>query len=202
MEKPSVSVCQTMPFSTTSAPTSSTTTAMTVQTSTNSSNDGCSDEAGRDTSTLVGDAAAKRSCKPGLKATTSQTSSKRNMELASLSDSNSSGTSSSSKSAKHKKSKREKIPTKNHLLLRAAIDAGEKWELDLERVHGLTDEEACVCVSILAKHCQKDVFPPEGSRFVKLAREGWKHWKEAKRVRKLCPGCGDQTKIDGVWIML
>jgi hypothetical protein len=167
-----------------------------------SSNDGCSDEAGRDTSTLVGDAAAKRSCKPGLKATTSQTSSKRNMELASLSDSNSSGTSSFSKSAKHKKSKREKIPTKNHLLLRAAIDAGENWELDLERVHGLTDEEACACVSILAKHCQKDVFPPEGSRFVKLAREGWKHWKEAKRVRKLCPGCGDQTKIDGVWIML
>jgi hypothetical protein len=138
-----------MPFSKTSAPTSSTTTAMTVQTSTNSSDDGCSDEAGRDTSTLVGDAAAKRSCKPGLKATTLQMSLKRNMELASLSDSNSSGTSSLSKSDKHKKSKREKNPTKNHLLLRAAIDAGEKWELDLERVHGLTDEEACVWVCLV-----------------------------------------------------
>jgi hypothetical protein len=192
-----------MSFSTTSASTSSKITAMTARTSTNSLKDDCSDEAGRDTSALVGDQPAKRFMKSGSKAMPSQQSLKHTMELASSSGSSSSDTSSSFKSAKRKRSKREKIPTKNHLVLRSAIEAGGNWELDLERVHGLTDEEACVRVSILAKHCQKDVFPPsKGNRFVELAREGWKHWKEADRLMKLYPECGNQTKIDGIWIML
>jgi hypothetical protein len=184
-------------------PTTSQTIAMTDRTSTSSSVVGCEDEAGRNISTRVGDAPAKRSLKPVPKATPSQQSLKRTMELASSSDSSSSGTSSSSKSAKRKKSKREKIPTKNHLVLRAAIEAGRKWELNLEEVHSPTDEEACVCVSILAKHCQKDLFPPsKGIRFFELAREGWKHWKEVDSLMKLNPECGNQTRIDGEWIML
>jgi hypothetical protein len=48
------------------------------------------------------------------------------------------------------------------------------------------DKEARVCVSILAKYCHKDVFPPSTSnRFVELAREGWKHRKEVDSLMKL-----------------
>jgi hypothetical protein len=53
------------------------------------------------------------------------------------------------------------------------LDAGsdEEWECDLERVHGLTDEEeACVCVLIVAKHLQKMNFlllPEKDGRAIK-----------------------------------
>jgi hypothetical protein len=35
---------------------------------------------------------------------------------------------------------KNKEPTENHLKIRAVVDAGRKWELDLERVHGLSDD--------------------------------------------------------------
>jgi hypothetical protein len=131
------------------------------------------------------------------------------MELASSSDSNTSDTSSSSAYASRNKRKRnasmkkEIVPTDNHLQIRAVCDAGRKWELDLERVNGLTDEEACVCVSIVAKNLPKDEFPhTKGDRFVELAREGWKNMKESDRLLKLYPECGNQTCIHGEWIML
>jgi hypothetical protein len=64
---------------------------------------------------------------------------------------------------------------KNHLKLRAAMDDGEKWEFDLERVHGLTDEEACICVSIVTKHLNDDKLPPSnGNRFIQLAKKDGK----------------------------
>jgi hypothetical protein len=99
--------------------------------------------------------------------------------------------------------KREKIPTENHLKIRSVADAGAKWEVNLQRVHGLTDEGACVCLSIVAKYLPKDEFPPpNGNLFVELAKEGWQHSKQLDRLIKAYPECGDQTNIDGVWIML
>jgi hypothetical protein len=128
------------------------------------------------------------------------------MELASSSDSNTSDNSSLSVCAKKKRktsSKKEIVPTENHFKIRAVCDDARKWELDLERVHGLTEEEACVCVSIVAKHLPKDEFPlTKGDRLVDYAREGWKHMKEGRRVRKLYPECRNQTCIHGEWKML
>lgn len=82
------------------------------------------------------------------------------------------------------------------------MDAGEKWEFDLERVHGLTDEEACMVVSIVTKHLNEDKLPPaNGNRFIELAGEGWETLKEVDRLVKLYPECLNQDKMDGVWVM-
>eukprot|EP00977_Amphora_coffeiformis_P018762 scaffold6701_cov181-Amphora_coffeaeformis.AAC.4 len=134
--------------------------------------------------------------------TSSRTNSKRNVESAYSSDSSTSVTSSSSKCANNKKKKRKKEPTENHLKLRAASDAGRQWELDLERVHGLTDEQACVVVSLMAPHLKKDEFPPSNDPLMKHAKEGWKLLKDTRRLRKLYPDCRDQTFINGEWKML
>jgi hypothetical protein len=123
------------------------------------------------------------------------------------SDSSTSVTSSSPPGcAEKKKSKRRKtkVPTENHLKIRAVVDAGRKWELDLEEVHGLTDEQACVVVSMSAQY-YKDKFshtPTKGDRFLELAKDGWKHVKELDRLNTLYPECDDQTSINGEWIML
>ena len=137
---------------------------------------------------------------------TSQTNLKRNVELASSSDSSTSGRSTLSASAEEKKKIRRKRPplqpTAEHLQIRAVVDAGEKWELDLEQVHGLTDEEACVVVSIANKHLSQDEFPPSnGNRFVELAHQGWKGLKELRQLKKLYPHFNNQAKVDGVWRM-
>jgi hypothetical protein len=82
------------------------------------------------------------------------------------------------------------------------MDAGEKWEFDLERVHGLSDEEACNCVAIVTKHLNGDKLPPaNGNRFIELAQEGWKTLKEVDRLVKLYPECLNQDKMDGEWVM-
>jgi hypothetical protein len=82
------------------------------------------------------------------------------------------------------------------------VDAGSKWELDLEEVHGLTNEQACVVVSMAAQYC-KDTFPPtKEDRFLELAKEGWKHVKELDRLNTLYPESDDQTSSNGEWIML
>jgi hypothetical protein len=126
-------------------------------------------------------------------------------EFESLSDLNTSDTSNSFKYAKKKikKRKKNKEPTENHLKIRAVVDAGREWELDLERVHGFTDEEACVCVSIVAKYLPKGKFPPSnGDRYGKHAEEGWGYVKELRRLKKLYPECSNQTSTNGEWTML
>jgi hypothetical protein len=188
-------------------PTTSNTMATTVPTSTSSSGEGFVDDDGRNTSTRAGHASTKGVGQPTPTPTSSRLNLKRGRELASSSGSYTSDTSSSLSCAEKKRvkrTKREKIPTENHLKIRGAIDAGGKWEDDLESVHGLTDAEACVCVSIMAKHLRKDAFPPprEGNRFEELAREGWVLLKEVRRLNEKYPDCGDQTKIAGVLKML
>jgi hypothetical protein len=37
---------------------------------------------------------------------------------------------------------------------------------------------------------------------MELAEEGWKQMKELRRLMELYPECGDQTNINGEWIML
>ena len=154
--------CPTTSFNTTSAASTSRTMATTALTSINSSAEDCVEEGGRNTSTLVGDEVGCQSTKHTPPPISSQIKPKRNMESASLSDSSISATSSSSRCAKKSKTSngRLQVPTENHLKLRKAIDAGETWEFDLEQVHGLTDEEACVCVSIVTKHLHDESFPP------------------------------------------
>jgi hypothetical protein len=78
------------------------------------------------------------------------------------------------------------------------VDAGAKWELELEGVHGLTDEEACVAVSIVAKYYLKDEFPENVDRFVNLAKKGWELSNENARLHKLYPECHDQTTLTGI----
>jgi hypothetical protein len=117
--------------------------------------------AGPSDSTQVGDATAKRPTTQTSMHTLPQSNSKRSMESACYSDSSTSVTSNSSKCANNKKKKRKrKEPTENHLKLRAACDAGSKWELYLEEVHGLTDGQACVVVSLMAPHLKNNTFPP------------------------------------------
>lgn len=168
-------------------------------------------EAGRNTSTLVGGATTKTTLLRTVNVSSLQTSLKRSTESESSSDSNSSATSTLSKSVdarnkkKHKSARLPPEPTKGHLAIRAVVDAGGQWELDLEKVHGLTDEEACVVVAMANKYSSCDAFPPclKGNpTYIKLAKKGWEHLKELYRVLNLHLQCGNQTKIDGVWKML
>eukprot|EP00978_Attheya_sp_CCMP212_P019753 scaffold55662_cov53-Attheya_sp.AAC.2 len=189
--------------------------ATTVPTSTSSSRDDFSDEAGQagtssnTSTTLAGEATTKRSSKRKQMPSKSQASSKlkRSTESASLSGSNSSDTSKSSKCARPRPKRRKKLkePTENHLKIRRVVDAGRIWELELEQVHGLTDEEACVVVSIVAKYynLKVDEFPPDnGDRFLTLAKKGWELANENARLHQLYPECHDQTSSGGVWKML
>jgi hypothetical protein len=204
--------CPTTSSSTTSAPTTSNNMATTARMSTNSSREDFDDEAGRNTSTrtLVGDATERPPPMQTMKPSTAQTRLKRSMESVSSSDSSSSVTSTLSAfgepTTKKKKTKRPPLePTEKHLKIRAAVDTGAKWELDLEKVHGLTDEEACVVVSIATQNLSLEKFPPSlkgyNQDFVMLAREGWKHLKEINRLSELYPECGNQARVDGVWKM-
>jgi hypothetical protein len=194
---------------TTSTPSTFEPLATTDPPSTEFSHESWANEAGRDTKSLVGEATSKRPFKLKLTPTILPTSSKRSMESESSGDSSTSDISSSSKSAKkqrqskHNNSGAAKVPTEHHLKIRAVVDAGSSWELDLERVHGLTDEDACVVVSKMARYVNQAVFPdPNGDRFMEFAKEGWKHMRELKRIKKLYPECRDQTCIDGQWFML
>ncbi|KAL7572473.1 hypothetical protein ACA910_000301 [Epithemia clementina (nom. ined.)] len=78
----------------------------------------------------------------------------------------------------------------NHLKIRSLINAGDKWECDLERVHGLTYAQASLCISIAAEHFHSESFPPaDGNLFLELAKEGWEHLKELDRLTKLYQEC-------------
>lgn len=87
--------------------------------------------------------------------------------------------------------------------IRAVVDAGSQWELDLEKVHGLTDEEACVVVAIATKHLSRDEFPSlnGNTSYIKLAKKGWELLKEVNRVQNLHLQCNNQAEVDGVWKM-
>lgn len=201
--------CRTTSCSTTSTPTISNNLGMTEAAFINISGGDCEHEAGRGTSTIAGDATTNRSGQQRSTPTLSQMRSKRGMESVYSSDSSTSVTSSSSKSANKKKKKKKKLktnkaPTENHLKLRAAVDAVDEWEADLEKKHGLSEEDACVCVSKIAPYVKKSTFPSptNGDRLMELAKEGWKLMNELHRLIELHPECGDQTKINGEWIML
>jgi hypothetical protein len=85
-----------------------------------------------------------------------------------------------------KKVRKEKslpIPNENHMKLRAVSDAGSKWELDLEGVHGLTDGEACRILDLVAELLSEDEFPnfdrtSENSNDLAFAEEGRRLFKE------------------------
>jgi hypothetical protein len=69
--------------------------------------------------------------------------------------------------------------------LRVATDAGRKWERDLEEIHGLSDDEACMVVGLVLKHLPKDEFPnfdPKTERFLALAKPGWHLLKTSNEV--------------------
>ena len=113
------------------------------------------------------------------------------------------------KAKKKKVRKKAHTPTPNvkHMKLRAAVDAGGKWESELETKHGLSDLEACVCVGLVAKYQKQDAFPDSESgvnkQFVDLARKGWQLMKELDKLLKKYPQeAGEQTKINGVWKMI
>jgi hypothetical protein len=72
------------------------------------------------------------------------------------------------------------------------VDAGCKWELDLEEVHGLTDEKACVVLSMCAQFYKDTFHPTKGDRFLELAKDAWKQMKELDRLIAHYPECGDQ----------
>jgi hypothetical protein len=92
-------------------------------------------------------------------------------------------------SAKKKKSRKVvdlSIPHAIHMKLRAATEAGSKWEGDLEETLGLFDEEACmVLVGLVFKQMPKDEFPhfdPQTERYLALAKTGWHSLKEWKAL--------------------
>ena len=82
------------------------------------------------------------------------------------------------------------LAEKHYLKIRSLIEAGDKWEYDLEQVHGLTYAQASLCISIAAEHFHSESFPPaDGNLFLELAREGWEHLKELDRLSKLYQEC-------------
>jgi hypothetical protein len=83
------------------------------------------------------------------------------------------------------------------MAIRAVVDAGGQWELDLEKVHGLSDEEACVVVAMVTKQLPHDEFPTSlkgNPSYISHAKKGWEILKELRRVKKLHSQCTNQTK--------
>lgn len=113
--------------------------------------------------------------------------------------------------AKKKKKKNSvPIPNKNHMKVRAVVDAGSKWETDLKDVHGLSDEEVSMVTGIATKYYNADTFPAFDSEATRgidfyraLAKPGWHHLKEVKNISLQFPReSGEQTCINGTWKML
>jgi hypothetical protein len=94
--------------------------------------------------------------------------------------------------------------------LRATTEEGNKWEHDLEEVHGLSEEEVAMVVGIVLKHLKEDKFPdfdPDattGIRFYRaLAKPGWHAMKENKKLLDKYPKeSGEQICRGGVWRMI
>ena len=109
------------------------------------------------------------------------------------------------KTKKANKSKGKTVPTQNHLKIRAAADAERKWEQDLKTVTGLSEGEVGLCVGIVAKYhksaCFPESDPDENQKYLDLAREGWRLFREGYELMEKYPECLDQTYIDGKWYM-
>jgi hypothetical protein len=109
------------------------------------------------------------------------------------------------KKKKKKHRGKKKVPTENHLKLRAAADAERKWEQDLESVMGLSELEVGLCLQIVAKYQKSDDFPDldprENQKYLDYAREGWRHMREGLTIMEKHPECLDQTCIHGKWYM-
>ena len=97
------------------------------------------------------------------------------------------------------------VPTPNHLKIRAAADAERKWEQDLKTVMGLSEGEVGLCVGIVAKYHKSGCFPEsdpdENQKYLDLAREGWRLFREGYELMEKYPECLDQTYMDGKWYM-
>ena len=76
-----------------------------------------------------------------------------------------------------------------HKLLLENMRQGDKWERDLERVHGFTEAEACECFSRAGKYLHCDEFPEDAvnPKLFPHAKEGWILLKEARRLAKKYP---------------
>jgi hypothetical protein len=161
-------------------------------------------KAGPDTSTHAGDATTKQQLTQTPIQMMSQTTSKRSSGWVSSSVLSTNANNNSSKCANKKLKAGPPLPTEGHFKIRAAVDRARQWELDLEEVHGLSDEEACIVVAMATKHLRYEEFPSvlKGDlKFINFAKEGWKLLKEARRVRNAYPKCRNQTFVNGVWKM-
>ena len=76
--------------------------------------------------------------------------------------------------------------TGNHLKIRAVVDAGRKWEQDLETVVGFSEGAATLSVGIVANYHKIDSFPDsdpgENQKYLDFAREGWCHFREGCKL--------------------
>ena len=118
--------------------------------------------------------------------------------------------------ARKKKKKNNKIipiPNENHMKVRACLDACNKWEKDLQVVHGLSNEEASMVLGIASKHYNNNAgrtfpaFDETATRGIdyyrSLAKPGWQHFKQLKQIMIQYPReCAEQTWINGTWKML
>ena len=72
---------------------------------------------------------------------------------------------------------------KNHVheLMLETMRKGDKWQRDLESVHGFTEAESCECFSLAGKYLYCDEFPEDAvnKKLFSHAQEGWKLLKQA-----------------------
>ena len=70
---------------------------------------------------------------------------------------------------------------------------------------GLSEGEVGLCVGIVAKYHKSDCFPEsdpdENQKYLDLAREGWRLFREGYELMEKYPECLDQTYINGKWYM-
>ena len=111
-----------------------------------------------------------------------------------------------------KKRKRTNLPVPNetHVKCRGPVDKGDKWEHDLERLHGLAEEEVTMVIGIALKRLKEEKFPDfdadatRGISFYRrLAKPGWESMKETQEmIKKYLKECGEQICRGGVWRMI
>jgi hypothetical protein len=79
--------------------------------------------------------------------------------------------------------------TDTHTMILDCIEKGNKWQQDLESVHGFTEAESSECFSRAGKYLHSNEFP-QGAVSQKLfphAKKGWVHLKEVDRLCKAYP---------------
>jgi hypothetical protein len=76
-----------------------------------------------------------------------------------------------------------------HELLLQYMRQGDKWQRDLERVHGFTEAESCECFSLAGKYLHCDEFPEDAvnEKLFPHAKEGWILLKEADLLARKHP---------------